>query len=102
MFFNITYQGYALNSLFSLMVARVEGWGKGVVREFGIDMYPLLYLKWITDKGLLLHSTRDCSMLHGSLDGRGVWGRKDTCICMAELLCCASETIILLIVYSPI
>jgi len=35
-----------------------------------------------------------CSMLYGSLDGRGVWGRMDTCTYMAESLCCASETII--------
>ena len=32
-------------------------------------------------------------MLYGSLDGRGVWGRMDTCTCMAEPLCGASETI---------
>ena len=32
-------------------------------------------------------------MLPGSLDGRGVWGRVDTCICMAESLCCWPETI---------
>ena len=32
------------------MVARWKGWGEGVVREFGIDMYTLLYLKWITNK----------------------------------------------------
>ena len=25
----------------------------GIVREFGIDMYTLLYLKWITNKDLL-------------------------------------------------
>ena len=25
---------------------RGEGWGEGIVREFGIDMYTLLYLKW--------------------------------------------------------
>ena len=25
-----------------------EGWGKGIVREFGMDRYALLYLKWIT------------------------------------------------------
>ena len=35
------------------MVFRVEGWRKGVVREFGIDMYTLLYLKWITNRDLL-------------------------------------------------
>ena len=26
--------------------------GKGIVREFGMDMYTLLYLKWITNKDL--------------------------------------------------
>ena len=30
-----------------------EGWGEGIVREFGINMYTLLYLKWITNKGPL-------------------------------------------------
>ena len=34
-----------------------------------------------------------CSMLHGSLDERGVRGRMDTCICMAESLHCSPETI---------
>ena len=44
-----------------------------------------------------------CSLLCGSLDGRGVWGRMDTCICIAESLCSPSETIMtLLIGYSPV
>ena len=30
-----------------------EGWGGGIDREFGINMYTLLYLKWITNKDLL-------------------------------------------------
>ena len=30
-------------------------------------------------------------MLCGSLDGRGVWGRMDTCTYMAESLCCPPE-----------
>ena len=51
----------------------------------GMHMYSLLYLKWITNKDLLF-STGNCSMLCGSLDGRGVWGRVDICICMAESL----------------
>ena len=25
-------------------------WGEGGLREFGLDMYTLLYLKWITNK----------------------------------------------------
>ena len=36
-----------------LMAAKEEEWGEGIVREFGIDMYTLLYLKWITNKDLL-------------------------------------------------
>ena len=44
-----------------------------------------------------------CSVLCGSLDGRGVWGRMDTHICMAESLCCVPETItVLLIGCTPI
>ena len=35
------------------MVTRGEGSGGGIVREFGIDMYTLLYLKWIANKDLL-------------------------------------------------
>ena len=27
--------------------------GLGIVREFGMDMYTLLYLKWIPSKDLL-------------------------------------------------
>ena len=39
-------------------------------------------------------------MLCGSLDGRGVWGRMDTCICMAESLHCSSETTTTLLIGS--
>ena len=27
--------------------------GRGIVRDFGTDMYTLLYLKWITSKDLI-------------------------------------------------
>ena len=37
-----------------------EGWGEGIVKKFGINMYKLLYLKWITNEDPL------CSMLCGS------------------------------------
>ena len=33
-----------------------EGWEEGIVREFGIGMYTLLYLKWITNKDLLYNT----------------------------------------------
>ena len=31
----------------------MKGCGKGIVKEFGMDMHTLLYLKWITNKDLL-------------------------------------------------
>ena len=73
------------------MVARsevkggVEGWREGTVREFGIGMYTLLYLKQINNKDLLEHMEL-CSMSCGSLDGRGTWRGMDPCLCMAESL----------------
>ena len=43
-----------------------------------------------------------CSKLCASLDGRVVWGRMDTCICMAESLPYIFETTAtLLISYTP-
>ena len=43
------------------------------------------------------------SMLCGSLARKGVWGRMDIHICIAEFLCCPPETITtLLIGYTPI
>ena len=39
-----------------------------------------------------------CSMLHGSLDGRGVWGRMDTRKYMVESLYYSRETITTLLI----
>ena len=36
-----------------MVMGRGEGWREGIVREFGIDRYTLLYLKMITSKDLL-------------------------------------------------
>jgi len=58
--------------------------GGGIVGELGMDIYTLLYLKWITNNDL---HNEVCSMLCGSLDGRGVWGKIGTCMCMVESLC---------------
>ena len=35
-------------------IVKGEGWGEGIVREFGMDMYTLLYLKWITNTVLFI------------------------------------------------
>ena len=37
--------------------------GEGIVRVFGIDMYTLLYLKWITNKDLL-YSTENSAQCY--------------------------------------
>ena len=48
----------------------------------------------------LLHSTGN-SPQHGGLDGRGVWERMDTCVCMAGTLHCWPETVTILFVNQP-
>ena len=44
---------------------------EGVHREFGLDMYTLLYLKWIT-KRTYCTDMEFCSMICGSQNGRAV------------------------------
>ena len=48
-----------------LMVTRGEGWEEGIVREFRMDRYTLLYLKWITNKDLL-YSTGNSAQCYGA------------------------------------
>ena len=42
------------------MVAMGTGGGDRIVREFGMDMYILLYFKWITNKVLRAQGTLLC------------------------------------------
>ena len=55
-------------------------------REF---LVPCLQRRWLHD---LIKN--NC----GHLDGRGFGGRMDTCVCMAESLCCPPEPIIILLI----
>ena len=86
-----------------LMVNSEEGCGDGMDGEFGMVMYTLLYLKWITNK-VLQYSTRNSAQCYvAAWMGRSLGENGDTCICMAEPLCCPPETITaLLIGYIPI
>ena len=75
--------------------------GVGIVREFGMDVYTLLYLKCITNQDLLgtgnsVQHRELCSMSRGRLAGTGVWERMDAWMCMAEALCCPPVTIMML------
>ena len=56
-----------------------------------MDMYTLLYLKWITDKDLLYSTENSAQCYVAAWDGREIWERMDTCIRMSELLCYAPE-----------
>ena len=47
-----------------------EARGEGIVREFGMDMDTLLYLKWITNKDLLY---RTGNSAHCSVKPEGIW-----------------------------
>ena len=56
-----------------------------------MDMYTLLYLKWITNKDLL-YSTGNSAQCYVAAWMGEVGGRMDTSICMAEPLCDSLET----------
>ena len=57
------------------MVTGGEGlWGE-IVREFGIDMSTLLYLKWITNKDLL-YSTGNSAQCYVAAWMGGEFGEK--------------------------
>ena len=58
-----------------------------------MDIVHTDIFKISNQQGLTIEHRDLCSVLCGSLDGRGVWRRMDTCICMAESLCCSPETI---------
>ena len=78
------------------------GGGEGIVTEIVINMHTLLYLKYKPTRSYCVAQGMLLSVI-GSLDRSRVWGRMDTCICMADSLCCPPETITtLLIGYAPI
>ena len=58
--------------------------------------------KMDNQQGPTVQHKKVCLMLYGSLDGRGVQGRMETWISMADFLCCPPETTTLLIGYIPI
>ena len=55
-----------------------------------MDVYTLLYFKWITSRDLLYSTGSSAQGYVAVWIGGGGWGRKDTCICMAEFLHCST------------
>ena len=49
--------------------------------------------KMNNQQGPIVQHSGLCSMLCRSLDAREVWGRMDTCVYMAESLCCSPGNI---------
>lgn len=62
-----------------------------------IDRWPQNTFTGISQRGMgdleLEQGSLPLLNICGSPDGRGVWGGMDTCICLAEALCCAPEAI---------
>ena len=54
--------------------------GEGIVRELGIDIYTLRYLKWITNKHLLYSTGNSDQYYAAAWMGAKFWGRMDTCM----------------------
>ena len=68
-----------------------------------MDIEHTAIFKMDNQQGPSVEPRKFCSMLCDSLDQKGVWGRMDPCMCMAESLRCLPETITtLLIGYTPI
>ena len=59
--------------------------GEEIVREFPKVMYTVLYLKWIINKDLLYSTWKP--------GPEGNLGENDTCVCVAEALCCLPEAV---------
>ena len=78
------------------LLGRKDG-GK-YVRQFGIDVYLLLYLKWTTSKVVLYIAQGTMLNVVGQSGWRGVWGRMDTGICVTESICCPREIITTLLI----
>ena len=51
-----------------------EGWREEVVRKFGMDVYTLLYLKWITNKDLLYSTGNSAQCYVAAWMGGEFWG----------------------------
>ena len=54
--------------------------GKAIVKEFGMDMHTLLYLKWITNRDLLCSTGNSAQCYVAAWMGGEAWGRMGTCI----------------------
>ena len=79
-----------------------EGSEEGIVREFRMDVYTLLYLKWITNKDLLYSTGTSAQCYVAAWMGEEFGCERSLCM-MAKSCYCPPETIATLLVgYTPI
>ena len=71
--------------------------GKAKLRTLGRSCTHSLFKLDNQQKPTVQHMEL-CSMLCASLDGRGDWGRMETCICMVESLHCSPEMLTALLI----
>ena len=67
------------------------------MRAFGMVMYTLLYLKWVTNKYLLYSTWNSVQCYVSAWMGREFEGRMDTYMYISKSLCCSPETITLFV-----
>ena len=87
----------------NLIVARGEGWREGIVWDFGMDMYTVLCLKWITNRDLLYSTGNSAQCYVAARMGGECWGEwththTHTHTHMGESSCCSPETITALLI----
>ena len=75
-----------------LVVAKMEGGGRGMEWEVGVSRCKLLYIEWINNK-VLLYSTENY-IQYPMINHNGkeyFFKNKDVYICITESLCCTAE-----------
>ena len=75
-----------------------EGWGEGIVRGFGMGMYTLLYLKWITNKDLWYNTWNSAQYFVATWMGGEFVGEWTHVYLLAESLHCSPVTITTLLI----
>ena len=75
-----------------------EDRGERIVREFGMDMYTPLYLKWITNKNLQYSTWNSAQCYVAAWMGGEFGGEWIPGYMMAESLHCPPETITILLI----
>ena len=65
------------------MVTRKDRWAKVTIRGFGVDMYTLLYLKWIINKDLQ-DSTENSAQCYMATQMGGEFGGEWIHVCVSQ------------------